>query len=343
MQPSRTITARAGGRLRLLPEPGADRLVWGLREETRGRVGHVRIQIADARGEIDFELDPAVRGRGYASAAVRDIARWALDPQAGGLSVLLWRAEVGNWAARRVVWSCGFRVEGRVRGLLSDPAGRRDGWIGALLPGEPLEPLMAWLEPPRIELGNIVLREHRPPDAERIVEACSTPSTRHFLDRLPEPYTLADAEDFLLFVKEEHAVATGLHWAVADEAEPDLQVGQISLMGLSGGLARSAEIGYWAHPDSRGHGYTRTALRAVARHALLPVVEGGLGLDRVFLRIAESNAGSLAVARSAGFVESGRDRKAQRFTDGTPAEDHVRFDLLAGELDTVWAHPSALR
>lgn len=338
-RPTLSATARGGARLSLIPEAGQ---IWGLHGQSEGRVGQVRIQVADARGEIDFELDPAVRGRGYASAAVRAAATWALDPDSGALASLLWRAEVGNWAARRVVWSCGFQVEGRVRGLLSDPSGRRDGWIGALLPGEPLEPLLAWLEPPSINLGEVVLRGHQPADAIRIFEACTEPSTRHFLDRLPDPYTLTDAEEFLLFVAEEHAGAAGLHFVIAHADEPDLQVGQISIMGLSGGLSRQAEIGYWAHPDSRRHGYTRTALRAVSRHALLPVVEGGLGLTRVFLRVAESNVGSAKVARDAGFVQSGRDRKAQRFADGSH-EDQLRFDLLDTELEDVWAHPSALR
>jgi RimJ/RimL family protein N-acetyltransferase len=55
-----------------------------------------------------------------------------------GIDVMYWRAQVGNWASRRVAGRCGFRMEGTVRGLLEQRGERRDGWIGSLRRGEPL-------------------------------------------------------------------------------------------------------------------------------------------------------------------------------------------------------------
>jgi RimJ/RimL family protein N-acetyltransferase len=55
-----------------------------------------------------------------------------------GIEVVYWRAQVGNWASRRVARRCGFRMEGTVRGLLEQRGERRDAWIGSLRRGEPL-------------------------------------------------------------------------------------------------------------------------------------------------------------------------------------------------------------
>ncbi|MDT7719059.1 MAG: hypothetical protein QOE94_70 [Mycobacterium sp.] len=43
-----------------------------------------------------------------------------------GIEVVYWRAQVGNWASRRVAGRCGFRMEGTVRGLLEQRGERRD-------------------------------------------------------------------------------------------------------------------------------------------------------------------------------------------------------------------------
>jgi RimJ/RimL family protein N-acetyltransferase len=43
-----------------------------------------------------------------------------------GIEVVYWRAQVGNWASRRVAGRCGFRMEGTVGGLLQQRGERRD-------------------------------------------------------------------------------------------------------------------------------------------------------------------------------------------------------------------------
>ncbi len=113
-------------------------------------------------------------------------------------------------------------------------------------------------------------------------------------------------------------------------------------MGLGHGAARSGEIGYWVHPDARRRSVATRTLRAVARHGLLPLDDGGLSLERVLLRVARGNHASHGVARSAGFTEVGCDRLAERLRDGR-REDLVRYDLLAEELESAWAHPASLR
>ncbi|NAZ81995.1 GNAT family N-acetyltransferase [Kineococcus sp. R8] len=97
--------------------------------------------------EVGFGLGPWARGRGTAARAVRTVLRWAFADL--GLAGVHWRADVENWGSRRTAWRCGFRVEGRVRGLLVQRGTRRDGWIGSVLRGEPLAPAEPWEGPER--------------------------------------------------------------------------------------------------------------------------------------------------------------------------------------------------
>jgi RimJ/RimL family protein N-acetyltransferase len=90
---------------------------------------------ADAEvGEVGFALLPAVRGRGYATAALRALTRWGVTRL--GLSRIQWRAEVGNDASRRTAERAGFTVEGVLRSAYSESGRRRDCWIGAVLATE---------------------------------------------------------------------------------------------------------------------------------------------------------------------------------------------------------------
>jgi RimJ/RimL family protein N-acetyltransferase len=86
--------------------------------------------------EVGFGLAPWARGMGVMTRALRLVLAWGFELP--DLEVVYWRAQVGNWASRRVARRCGFRMDGTVRGLLEQRGVRRDGWIGSLRRGEPL-------------------------------------------------------------------------------------------------------------------------------------------------------------------------------------------------------------
>jgi RimJ/RimL family protein N-acetyltransferase len=91
----------------------------------------VRISRADPlAGDVGFLVAPWARGRGYAPAALRTVARWAIATL--GLTRVEWRAEVGNHASRRAAEKAGFTMEGTARSALTQRGGRRDAWVGAL-------------------------------------------------------------------------------------------------------------------------------------------------------------------------------------------------------------------
>ena len=82
-----------------------------------------------------------------------------------------------------------------------------------------------------------------------------------------------------------------------------------------GGYARRLEIGYWAHPDARGHGFVAEAVRLVTEH-----VEQHDLADSVIIRCAVENTASRRVAEAAGYLERGVQPACEPLADGSLAD-----------------------
>ena len=276
------------------------------------------------RAEIAFGAHPAVRGRGVMSSAVAMLLDWGFAER--GLETVLWLANDGNFASRRVAWRSGFTFGGTVRRWLDHRGEYPDAWVGALHRDDPRVPTCDWHDAPRITGERVVLRPLRDEDTPRIVEACSDERTAYWLGFLPSPYREGDAQDFLLRMRTAMAQGTQVQWAVADPSTDEL-IGNVGFPRMHGG---NAEVGYWTHPTARGRRVMTEAVSLALGHAFGDRGGGGLGLQRVFARSAAENTASQQVARANGFVQTGVDRQSERLGDGSYA-DMVRFDLLRSE------------
>lgn len=99
------------------------------------RLGRVGFGLdGNGAAQIGYWMDPAARGRGVATDAVRALCRWGFDSLS--IDLIEWRAEVGNVASRRVAEKSGFRVEATLRQRLVHRGVRVDAWIGSLLSAE---------------------------------------------------------------------------------------------------------------------------------------------------------------------------------------------------------------
>lgn len=286
------------------------------------------------RYEIAYGSHPWCRGTGVMEAALRLLLRWGFEDL--GARMVVWWANKGNWASRKLAWRLGFTVDGTVRSWLPQRGELLDGWVGTLLRDEPVQPRSAWYDAPVIHGDRVVLRPLRDSDAARIHEAGVESRMQHWFGSLSSPYTLEDAKAFLETRREQHASGLGLSWAVADPTSDEL-LGNVTLFDLRPG--RDAEIGFWAHPDARGRGVTTEACRLALRHAFVPQDDGGLGLLRVRGTAAEGNAASVHVLLSNGFQAVGRERGRSRLGDGTTV-DLLLHDVLAHEwVDAAGAPP----
>ena len=278
-----------------------------------------------ARAEVAYGSHPWVRGRGVMERALNLLLDWGFEER--GLNTVIWWANKGNWASRKLAWRLGFSCEGTVPQWLPQRGELRDAWVGALLSTDKRAPRHPWYEVPRIEGRQVVLRPHRPADAVRVQEACLDERTRHWLHTLPDPYTLEEAEKFLEDRRDAQARGKELTWAVADPRTDQL-VANIALFDIKPG--REGEFGYWTHPSARGRGLMTEACGLVLRHAFVPEEDGGLGLRRVILYAAEVNTASRHVAEANGFVAVGRERQGTEVRGGALL-DTICYDMLVSE------------
>jgi len=285
----------------------------------------------DVRGgpasTIGFLLHPWARGQGVMSSAVRLALRWCFAE--AGIELVTWMAQVGNLASRRVAWASGFSFHGTVPRVLRPSGPAVDAWIGTVLPGDDLRPKTRWLTPAVLRGERVVLRRHTEADIPRIVEACSDARTRRWLSTLPSPYTEESARGYLDTMPVKESGAHRVAWCVADP-KTDALVANLSIFDLGGDDPGSGEIGYWTHPDARGRGVMTEAARLAVDHAFRPTADGGLGLRRLTLLAAASNAASAHIARRAGFTEVGRERQAELLGDGS-YDDLLTFDILISD------------
>jgi RimJ/RimL family protein N-acetyltransferase len=291
------------------------------------------------RAEVAYGSHPWVRGRGAMEAALRLLLSWGFEER--GLETVIWWANRGNWASRKLAWRLGFTFEGGPRHWLPQRGELVDAWVGTLLASDERRPSTPWYAVPRISGRQVVLRRHEERDAQRVLEACADPDTWGWIGTIPHPSTLADAEAYIVSREEEHAGGTAVSWAVADPVTDEL-LGSLTLFRIRPG--HEAEIGYWVHPDARGRGVATEACRLAVRHALLPEEDGGLGLARVRAVAAEGNSASRRVLEKAGLRPQGRERLhivtgrvTGRVTGEGGAErrelaDAVVHDILAAEL-----------
>jgi RimJ/RimL family protein N-acetyltransferase len=271
------------------------------------------------RWEVAFGSHPWVRGTGSMERAVRLLIGWGFADR--GAAVVIWRANQGNWASRKLAWRLGFRLEGSIRSALPQRGELRDAWVGTLLATDDREPKGQWLDVPVLEADGLRLRRWRESDVPRIVEACSDPRTQTWLGRMPDPYDESAALAWLEHQRENQATGSSVDWAVVDPAD-DLALGAINFFNYQPEV--ECEIGYWTHPDARGRG---VMTRAMAR--LVDYAFEDLGVRRVMAGAAVDNTASRHVIEASGLTAWGTERCGTTIRTG-PA-DCVFYDVLVEE------------
>jgi RimJ/RimL family protein N-acetyltransferase len=340
-------------------DTGAD-LHWCIADlASDAMLGNVQIfrmgPVVSARfqGELGYWLRPGARGHGVIGEVLKPVIAhaFALTMDGGlGLRRLYAATDADNYASQAILRAAGFRQWGadhqawrRTDGSLSDGAHfellaetarlRTAGVGGPAARGGSAgtaHPDSLAVKPVTLGGNGVRLRRWRHTDAARIVEACTDERTQYWqVSSLPSPYTVEDAHSYMARRSEQAREGSVLSWCVADP-ESDQCLGAVVIHHLHEALGSAGEIGYWTHPDARGRGVMSEAVRLAVKHAFIPWEDGGLGRQRLQLNTAEGNSASARVALANGFVEVGRDRRAEPLGDGTFV-DLLRFDLLLDE------------
>jgi RimJ/RimL family protein N-acetyltransferase len=280
--------------------------------ELLGSCGLVTIDRVLASAEVGYWTAPWARGAGVATRATRAVSRWAFESL--GMRRIVWQAEVGNHASRLVALRAGFRVDGYLR-MAEDGS---NGWVGGLLPGDPMDPVideqtvrrarLFGAPQPVLPMGDgLRLRPPAARDLDAIVAACRDPESARWTT-VPEPYERAHAEGFVDTAPAKWARGDGMRCAVADPG--DAWSGSIELT-VSAQDPMVAEVGFLAAPWARGRGYTTAALTTLCGWAF-----ASLGLARIVWRAQVGNEASRRVAQKAGFTIEGTQRGALPYRGG---------------------------
>ncbi|MAI16369.1 MAG: GCN5 family acetyltransferase [Gammaproteobacteria bacterium] len=140
-----------------------------------------------------------------------------------------------------------------------------------------------------LKTARLLLKHLGDQDKYRLVELLSVYEVAQSLTRVPYPYTLSDAEDWLARVKEN---PFNLSIFLNDEL-----IGGVS---LSDRRDRSYELGYWVGADYWGQGFATEAAGGLLNFAYLqihPLV--------VVANVYKENVVSSKVLRKLGFTATG--------------------------------------
>jgi RimJ/RimL family protein N-acetyltransferase len=151
---------------------------------------------------------------------------------------------------------------------------------------------------PLIEYGPLTLRAPGPADVPWIYHACQDEDIQRFTT-IPSPYTPDHAVGWVGQAAALCAEDREFHFLISVTETGEL-LGSAGLRRTDD--ARRGEIGYWVERDSRRRGAATRAVLALERWAATT-----LALEETFLRIADGNEASMAVARRCGYEVVGPD------------------------------------
>ncbi len=142
----------------------------------------------------------------------------------------------------------------------------------------------------------LILRPVAACDAEAIATLADNYKVAIMLSRLPYPYRLEDARNFIAWAaaQPEDETAFGVYL----KGKPEMFIGVASCERRE---AQEAELGYWLGEPFWGKGYMSETVKAVVAHAFTEA-----GHDRLVSGCRLQNLASRRILEKAGFEHSGR-------------------------------------
>jgi ribosomal-protein-alanine N-acetyltransferase len=307
-------------------------LSWTFAIETAGGAGPGRFggsivlrPEAPAVADVGFGAHPAVRGHGVMTAALKLLLDWGF--RATPIRTVLWRCNAGNIASWRVAWANGFTFDGTAREILPQRGELLDAWLGSLRATDIREPRNRWLERTVVQGERVWLRAPRFEDVDRQYDAARDPISWHWLAEYGAPKDRGSVTRWIRDCSLQQGLGRGLTWSLADPGT-DAYLGSLNVFDVAGIDYKTAEIGYWLHPDGRGRGLLREAINLTIPFLFGAEDAGGLGLRRLRANVSAGNLASMRLLDALGFKACGRDHETSLLGDGSVV-DTLRYELLA--------------
>ena len=129
-------------------------------------------------------------------------------------------------------------------------------------------------------------------DKMELTNLCNAVDRHYLSDRLPNPYTKKDAEEWLKMVSENEAI-TGIYWAIVCDGK---LIGSISIEKKDDG----AEIGYMLLNEYKNKGIGTEAVRQICSIAFK-----ALSIEQITANVFQPNIASIRVLLKNGFKYKG--------------------------------------
>ena len=136
------------------------------------------------------------------------------------------------------------------------------------------------------------LRHWTQADAMELTSLCNAVDRRFLSDRLPNPYTEKDAEEWLKMVSEDEAI-TGIYWAIVCDEK---LIGSISVEKKDD----DAEIGYMILNE-----YTNKGIATEAVKQICSIAFKALSIEQITANVFQPNIASIRVLLKNGFKYKG--------------------------------------
>ena len=156
---------------------------------------------------------------------------------------------------------------------------------------------------------SLILRNWHPGDRDDIVLAGNDPVTSDWLEALPNPYTLDDADFFISDSSEQARLMRGYRFAVA-RGPHERVLGAIG-MSVSPDAPHIGTIGYWTAPWARRQGVALQACNLIVEWA-----KGSTEVIRFQAQVDPANRASRGVIEAAGFHCEGLQRSVLAGREG---------------------------
>jgi RimJ/RimL family protein N-acetyltransferase len=195
--------------------------------------------------------------------------------------------------------------------------------------------------PDRILGEGLVLRPALHGDRERWLELFHDPLELRFglPAFVPVPQTIEELDERIVRTAEALAAREPGTLVVASESDPNHFLGSLGWR-LDAPRLHIADVGYGVHPDARGRGVAKRALRTLTRW--LTVDDSGPHLPRVQLEHSIDNLASCRTALAAGFDQEGIRRHFLPLRDETAPGGERRHDVcLHGFVPSEPVSPAA--
>ncbi|KOS22716.1 putative N-acetyltransferase [Escovopsis weberi] len=203
-----------------------------------------------------------------------------------------------------------------------------------------------------LETERLIIRRLLPSDAPAMAFAANhTVVFNNLRDRMPSPYTLADAESWIaslasqettypshpgIFLKPAAAAAAaaasssdGVGTGQGQGLDQPVLIGSLGIMPKGDVEYRTWELGYWLTPSAWGKGYATEAAGAFVHWIFATWPR----LNRIEAEVLTRNEGSAGVLAKCGFTREGVRRGCVEKCG--VVTDHIMFGLLRSDLGSV--------